>query len=454
MALRQPIPSPSKKAMKDLANIHDPAILLDSTFQILAANEAYQEELGGEKSLEGLHCYEVSHGFDRPCDEAGECCPLKASMESEHAERMLHVHQSTKGCEFVDVEIRPIRDRRGKARYYLEILRPTLVASAEPTPVGLVGKAPAFNQMLELVQRVAKEQTTVLLLGESGTGKELISRAIHEGSDRSKKPFVPVECSGLADNLFESELFGHKKGAFTGAYFDKPGLIEAAHGGTLFLDEIGEVSAQIQVKLLRLLETQTFRRVGSTEAKYVDFRLICATNRNLAEMVKTGLFRKDLYYRISIFPIQLPALRDRREDIGLLANSLLRRYPGKKNYSLSKEALSCLGEYAFPGNIRELQNLLERARILASGHQLKPMHFPGICGEAAPVAFSQAHDFQNHTTDEESLFQIKGVQTLEAVEALYMRHILATFPGKREALAKKLGISLRTLVRKIKTAKA
>ncbi len=442
-------PAPSKRAMAILAAITDPAILLDSTFCILAANEAYRETVDGDRSLVGSHCYEVSHGFNRPCDEAGECCPLRACMDSQQSERMLHVHLSSKGREFVDIEIRPIRDGRGTTRYFLEILRPTLVASAEPTPVGLVGKSPAFNQMLELVQRVAREPTTVLLLGESGTGKELISRAIHEGSERVDKPFVPVECSGLADNLFESELFGHRKGAFTGAYFDKPGLIEAAHGGTLFLDEIGEVSASIQVKLLRLLETRTFRRVGGTEAKYVDFRLICATNRDLSAMVAAGRFRRDLYYRISIFPIHLPPLRQRRQDLGLLADSLLKRHAGKGPITLSEAALDRLADYPFPGNIRELQNMLERARILAGGPLLKPIHFPDIHSQPTVAGLDPPLDGGTG----EKPFRVDGIQTLAAVERRYLQHALASHDGTRETLAKKLGVSLRTLVRKIKMAK-
>ncbi|MBF0445925.1 MAG: sigma 54-interacting transcriptional regulator, partial [Magnetococcales bacterium] len=283
--------SPSKQAMEVLSSIHDPAILLDLDYRILAANNAYLEDHAGKKNPTNLHCYEVSHNYNRPCDQIGECCPLKVSAETGDSERMLHIHQSSRGREFIDIEIRPVKDGTGETVYFLEILRPTLIASAEPTAVGLVGTAPAFNQMLELVHRVAPEQTSVLLLGESGVGKELIARAIHEASKRAKMPFVPVECAGLAENLFESELFGHKKGAFTGAHFDKPGLVDAAHQGTLFLDEIGDVTPQIQVKLLRLLESQTFRKVGSTDSRYVDFRLVCATNRNLSEMVEKGLFR-------------------------------------------------------------------------------------------------------------------------------------------------------------------
>ncbi|MBF0448176.1 MAG: sigma 54-interacting transcriptional regulator [Magnetococcales bacterium] len=439
--------SPSQQAIDLLHSIHDPAILLDLNYQILAANRAYREDHGGERDLSGLHCYEVSHDFNRPCDLAGECCPLRVSAETKNSERMLHIHQSVSGQEFVDVEIRPILDRQGEIAYFLEVLRPTLIASATPNPIGLVGQAPAFNQMLELVQRVAPESTTVLLLGESGVGKELIARAVHEASNRVNRSFVPVECSGLAENLFESELFGHKKGSFTGAHNDKPGLVEAAHEGTLFLDEIGEVSAQIQVKLLRLLETQTYRRVGSTESRYVDFRLVCATNRPLADMVAQGTFRKDLYYRISAFPITLPPLRNRVEDIGLLAQSLLKRISADHPYTLSAEALRTLESYPFPGNIRELQNLLERARILSSSPLLLPEHFPELL---VPDHSPNRNDFDKTAVPGTMPpFQITDILPLKSLEQTYLLHLLNHFSGQRSDLAKQLSISQRTLARKI-----
>jgi two-component system response regulator HydG len=288
----------------------------------------------------------------------------------------------------------------------------------------------------------------VLLLGESGTGKELIARAIHEGSARAKKPFVPVECSGLTESLFESELFGHRKGAFTSAHYEKQGLVELAHEGTLFLDEIGEMTPQLQVKLLRLLETQTFRKVGGTDSKYVDFRLVCATNRSLEAMVRKGEFRSDLYYRLSAFPIELPPLRERRDDIELLAVSLLRRSRDKRKLSLSPEALDCLRNYDYPGNIRELQNMLERARILATGDILECEHFPSICTHE--LRFNS--DIR-HRTQAEDGFVLQGLHTLEAMEEQYLVYLMERYSGTRAELAKHLGVSLRTLTRKLKGVK-
>lgn len=432
---------PSARAMETL-NVQDhPAILVDRGFHILAANAAYRKTYGVTQDLTGSYCHRISHRLDRPCDLAGKSCPLRASLDSGRPERMLHVHQTSRGRGFVAVEVRPMERERPEC--YLEILRPTHIAKAEPSAIGLVGNSPAFSRMMDLVYKVAPESTDVLLLGESGTGKELVARAIHEGSDRAEMPFVPVECSGLARELFESELFGHRKGAFTGAMFDKPGLVDVAQGGTLFLDEIGEVSLELQVKLLRLLETQTFRKVGSTELCYADFRLVCATNCDLHAMVAAGTFRKDLFYRISTFPIRLPPLRERREDIALLACSLLQRHPGKSECVLAPEALERLEQYSFPGNIREMHNLLERARILAQGGMLRSEHFHGMMGLECPENLVPPGEQSGF------VFGVDAIISLETLEQRYLEALLRGFPGTREKLASLLGISLRTLVRKL-----
>ncbi|MBF0624935.1 MAG: sigma-54-dependent Fis family transcriptional regulator [Magnetococcales bacterium] len=428
-------------ALQRLERLTVPAILLDGEYRILAANAAYRDEHREAGSPVGAFCYAVSHGYDRPCDQVGESCPLAAVRGSGLKERRLHIHQALRGREYVEVEIQPV-----EGDYYLEVLRPTLIASAGPSPVGLVGRAPAFYRVLELVHQVAREPVPVLLLGESGTGKELIARAIHEASDRVERPFVPVECSGLAENLFESELFGHLKGAFTSANQSKAGLVEVAHRGTLFLDEIGEVPLQLQVKLLRLLETRTFRRVGAVESRTVDFRLICATNRDLRAMVGDGSFRKDLYYRLSTFPIELPPLRRRREDIGLLARSLLLRMAAPNPPELTREAETLLENYPFPGNIRELQNLLERARILGGGRPLRSEHFP----ELTDVRIPDLVPVPDGGPD--GLFRVAGIVPLERLERDYLRHVVAGHGGGRQDLAERLGVSLRTLARKLERA--
>lgn len=230
--------------------------------------------------------------------------------------------------------------------------------------------------MLDQLQRVAPTETTVLIQGESGTGKELVARALHDSSKRSLKPYITVDCTGLPETLIESELFGHEKGAFTGAYALKRGLVEEADGGTLFLDEIGDIPLGLQAKLLRFLETGMYRRVGSNQVLHADVRLVSATHRILKDLVATNEFRNDLYYRVSAFPIWVPRLTERKEDLPLLVASLLKRLPKGDAFKLDKAALNLLEAYPFPGNIRELKNILERAVILCDGRLITPAHLP------------------------------------------------------------------------------
>ena len=247
-----------------------PAILVTPDYRILATNNHYREIFGTISASETAHCYQVSHGYEVPCDQAGEDCPLAAATASGHKERVLHIHQTPRGPEHVDVEMLPIMDESGKLKFFVELLKPLPVASKKTTGQALIGASPAFNKMLGLISRVGPSSAAVLLLGESGTGKELTAGAIHNASARAEKSLVTLECAGLNEMLFESELFGHVKGAFTGANYTKQGLIESADGGTLFLDEIGDIPYPLQVKLLRLIETGTYRPVGSTVVKQTD----------------------------------------------------------------------------------------------------------------------------------------------------------------------------------------
>jgi transcriptional regulator with PAS, ATPase and Fis domain len=277
----------------------------------------------------------------------------------------------------------------------------------------------------------------VLLQGESGTGKELAARAIHDASLGADGPFVPVECSGLSETLFESELFGHERGAFTGAVARKPGLVEAAHGGTLFLDEVGDIPPGQQVKLLRLLETGTYRPVGSVTAVQAQFRLICATHRDLKAMIRAGAFRQDLYYRISAFPIVLPPLRERPEDLDLLVETLLQRIAGDRRLSLSPEAMGVLRRYAFPGNVRELRNVLEHAVLLADGETIGSEHLPRDCA-CIGLPTVEGPDADG------------GPLPLDLAERRYLMRVAREFRGDRKALAAHLGVSERTLYRKLR----
>ncbi|HEY9147817.1 MAG TPA: sigma 54-interacting transcriptional regulator, partial [Gammaproteobacteria bacterium] len=236
-----------------LESFQAPAVLLGTDYAILAGNRHYTRQHGTAGGhLRGRYCYEVSHHYDRPCHEKGEQCPMQASLLTGETQRVLHLHHTPEGEEHVDVELCPIRDDSGTICAFIEVMHP--LKSAEGGRQPLIGRSPAFTRAMELIGRVAPSDATVMLHGESGTGKELAALAVHRASRRAGGPFVPVECSGLSESLFESELFGHEKGAFTGAQSRKQGLVESARGGTLFLDEIGDIPLNLQVKLLRLLE--------------------------------------------------------------------------------------------------------------------------------------------------------------------------------------------------------
>ena len=409
---------------------HDPSpsIVLATDYTILAANTAYRRQFGSNE-IAGQKCYRVSHHYDAPCDQSGEHCPMQKARLSKGADRVLHIHHTPRGPEHVDVELRPILDTSSQVVAFVEKLCTVRSAYAQPSEQGLVGNSPAFNQAISSVQRVAPSDLPVLLLGESGTGKELFAKAIHEASLRSRGPFVVVECSGLTESLFESELFGYEKGAFTGANTRKKGLVETAHGGTLFLDEMGDVPLSMQVKLLRLIESGTYRPVGSTESKQSDFRLIAATHKPLPNLVANGQFRQDLYYRISAFPIQLPPLRDRLLDIPLLVESMLKRGgPMRQRISVHPEAMQRLSQYPWPGNIRELRNVLDRAKLYADDGVLRLEHLPEHIFSGTVLSTT------NHSESRNAEFQA------------YVKE----FKGNRKQLAVSLGLSERTLYRRLK----
>jgi len=424
--------SPANELISFLETHPDPQIVMGIGYRILAANAAYRRVYAGERNVVGQFCYAISHGYSRPCDECGESCPLAASRVSGEPRRVLHLHHTPRGEEHVDVELTPIIGTSGKIAYFVERMLTVREASSFPAESGMVGKSAAFNRMLELVRRVAPSDTAALLLGESGTGKELVAQAIHQQSRREHGPFVVVECSGLTETLFESELFGYEKGAFTGASQRKIGLVESASGGTLFLDEVGDIPLSLQVKLLRLLETGTFRRVGGVETLRADFRLIAATHRDLKTMVERGSFRRDLYYRLSVFPIHLPALRERRGDIALLAETLLARLAPGRAYTLSEAARMRLQAYDYPGNVRELRNIIERAMLMADGDTLLEEHLP-----------------PELKSDEAGMPGVDDIVPLETAELRYLQWALAHHGGDRKSLAAQLGISERTLYRKL-----
>ncbi|MGA2280396.1 MAG: sigma-54 dependent transcriptional regulator [Verrucomicrobiota bacterium] len=303
----------------------------------------------------------------------------------------------------------------------------------------IVGESPAMQEIFEIVRQVAPTRATVLLAGESGTGKELVAKAIHQLSPRAKQPLVTVHCAALAPTLLESELFGHEKGAFTGAYERRIGRFEQAQGGTLFLDEIGEIDATIQVKLLRFLGERTFERVGSNKTLTADVRLIAATNKNLEELVKAGTFREDLFFRLRVVEIQLPPLRERAGDIPLLAQKFLREFAhenGKPLNAFTADALEWLMNYSWPGNVRELRTAIEHAVVLCRGEKISARDLPAPVragGQSGNLASSLARN---------------DLTVREAEKQLIIRALKET-DGNRTLAAKKTGMSRRTFHRKL-----
>ena len=297
----------------------------------------------------------------------------------------------------------------------------------------LLGKSPIFEQVLKLAQKVAPTNATVLLTGETGTGKEVFANAIHQSSMRKDKNFIAINCSAFSKDLLESELFGHKAGAFTGAMKDKKGLFEEAHLGTIFLDEIGEMALDLQAKLLRVLESGEFIKIGETKPTKVEIRIIAATNRNLEKEIANGTFREDLFYRISVFHIKLPSLRERVSDIELIVNQFIKhfnQYYQKNIKSIDNDVLLFLKKYSWPGNIRELKNMIERAIILSENEELSANDFP--------LYIQTSETDQNENSLELTLMEKKHIQK-----------VLKFTKGNKTKTAELLGIGLTTLYRKI-----
>jgi two-component system response regulator PilR (NtrC family) len=302
---------------------------------------------------------------------------------------------------------------------------------------GLVGKSKAMQDVITLIRKVAASQVKVLVTGESGTGKELVARAIHYQSDRRDQPFVAINCGAIPENLLESELFGHEKGSFTGAIRQKEGLFETAAGGTIFLDEIGELPPMMQVKLLRVLQENEFRRVGGTKALKVDVRVIAATNRRLEEAVADGSFREDLYYRFNVIRLDLPSLRQRREDIPLMIDWFWERFTNQKGVQVAEDAMRRLIDYHWPGNVRELENVIERATVLGHGGKitldcLPPNLLTGVAGGVSPLT-----DIPETGMDLDAY--------LGEIEKEILLKALARTNGVRKAAAELLGITFRSI---------
>lgn len=312
----------------------------------------------------------------------------------------------------------------------------------------ILGQSPAIQAVQVLIQRVAETDASILIYGESGTGKELVARAIHAHSSRAGQPFVPVDCAALSDTLLESELFGHEKGAFTGAHAVKAGLFEVANGGTVFLDEVGGMSQTLQARLLRVLQERHVRRVGGTKYTDIDVRVIAASNTNLEEACRARTFREDLYYRLNVIPLILPPLREREGDVEFLAEAFLRRFMGRKRDSqtgpsgFDPAALACLRAYGWPGNVRELQNAIERASTLSDGPTIREEHLPQNVRASRRGGAPSDHD----TTPYKEAKQ----EAVRSFERAYLVDLLRRHDGHMGNAAQEAGVDRKTIERMVK----
>lgn len=460
----------------------NPTVLVDKHYRIVAANKAYCSSYGiPPDEIIGKCCHQVSHRSDQPCHLNGEQCPHQEVFATASPCEVLHTHIDFQGRpDHVRILAHPIHDADGQM-YLMESihrLAPKLNINCEE--MRMAGKSPAFLRFFENLSTAARTTAAVWLFGESGVGKELAARFVHEHSNRAGKAYVELNCASIPDSLCESELFGYEKGAFTGGQRAKRGLFELADGGTLFLDEIGDLPLAMQGKLLRVLDSGEFRRLGAENTHKCDVRVVAATNRDLAQMVKEGTFRQDLYYRIAGYKVAIPPLRERRDDIPAIAQLVLGHLTQETGvvYRLTREALGKLLDYEYPGNIRELRSVLVKASARCRHGVIHPddidfEHMPGctctqefpepVTPEGEPVRYGRrstdraggspapspalglarrADDSPAGATDESDL-------RLDRHEEQSIRLLIQQY-GKRRIVADKLGISERTLYRKLK----
>ncbi len=460
--------------LKSLVDTHErPFVVIGRDFEVVVVNQAYEQTFNqaGDR-LVGQKCHQVLHHRERPCNEMGEECPYVHCYSTKEHRSCLHTHHDSEGgTRWVRINMYPIQCADGTT--YVGELVHEIAARGDDEEIDEfrpAGNAPAFLHAMEQLEQAARTDAPVLLIGETGTGKELAARFIHRYSARTGLPFVAVDCTVITESLFESEVFGHERGAFTGSIRSKPGLFEVADRGTMFLDEISEMSLTTQAKLLRVLESGEFRRVGGNETIEARARIICATNRQLWRSVEQRTFREDLYYRIACFCIRIPALREHIEDVPVIAEALLQRMGRKENrlFRLDDGATELLLGYHYPGNIRELRNILQVAvanlgrahrgvitrGAIATGLRMRDHYSDPLPGPETkvppfarepngPVAALRA---ETPAATRQTPPSLAG---LGAVEARYIAGLLREHGGNRRRVANAMGISERTLYRKL-----
>ncbi len=437
-AKQSPISSEDVSVILD--SVADGVFTVDSAFCITSFNRAAESITGvSRQAAMGRPCCEV---FRASICEAQ--CALKQTMQTGRSVVDLPVYIVHSDGERVPISISTavLKDHGGHVLGGVETFRDLRLVeqlreelARQHSFENILSKNPAMQRIFTMLPAVAESDSTVLIEGESGTGKELVARAIHNLSLRQQKPMVTVNCGALPDTLLESELFGYKAGAFTDARKDKPGRFALAEGGTLFLDEIGDVSAALQVRLLRALEQKTYEPLGGTESVKADVRIVAASNKELADLVKGGTFRRDLYYRINVVRMKLPALRERREDIPLLIDHFIghfNRLRGRQVLGVAPETLRILLAHDFPGNVRELENVIEHAFILCPGGLVQPSHLPESLRPAIPETVAA------------------GAKTLRELERRVVHDVLERHQWNRQAAARELGIHKSTLWRKLR----
>jgi two-component system response regulator AtoC len=433
-----------------------PAVVIDKHYRIIAANRAYCTAYSVDvDAVVGRCCHDISHHSPVPCHQNGEDCPHKEVLTTNSPFEVLHTHYDyANRPDRVRIKAYPIETANGDRLVLETIHRLTPAVDLTCEEMQMVGHAPVFLQCLETMRLVAKSHIPVLLYGETGVGKEMAAQYIHEQSGRRSKPYVELNCAAIPEALFESELFGHERGAFTGCVGLKRGLLETADKGTLFLDEVGELPLSMQVKLLHVLDSGEFRRLGDTATLKVDVRIITATNQNLMAMVADGSFREDLYFRIAGIKIDIPPLRERRMDIPALAEALIKRMCHRdkaERCHLTNTAMERLMGYDFPGNVRELLNILDQARALSPDGIITPEHIH--LGENHHSSHSASNTLSTHPAPaarSAAAMETNAPRSLADAEARYITTLLERHAHNRHAVAEALGISERTLYRKIK----